>query len=370
MRGYGYMVMLAWRLLWPRRSIIRVVAAVCVLGVALGTMLQIVVRGVMDGMVAEIDDGVAACVPPLLVKSEQISAEELRHWDELRACSRVVMGRGMVQETDTLYASWGDMVDAESLLVQGRGILAEQEVLVSKVYAEKLRLRVGQHFLMSLPDGGVARLCVCGVFRVPGRMLVPDVIGRTPLAGAEELLAIETVAGVSDAAVLQRIYALDANAQVVDGSGGAAGWMVMIAKVKRVMGLILYAATVIASFSAGGLMLVICLTHRRLMAVLYAFGVKRMRLFLIFIGQGVIVASVGCVLGVLLGACVLRYRMQVQEWLRGCGLDAFPTDVLDMELPALAPASLYVSQALLAWATVVVASLPGAWVAARCRSLR
>ncbi len=357
-------------MLWPQRSVLRVVALVCVLGIALGTMLQIVVRGVMDGMVAEIDAGVSACVPQLLVKSERLLPEEVEKWPEVQACRLVWMGRGLVQGKETQYASWADLVGGHSLLMMGRPIGAEHEVLVSKVYAEKLQLRVGQQLLLITPGGGATKLTVCGVFRVPGRMLVPDILGRSPLPGGEELLAIEPAAGTQRGAITERVCVADAAARVVDGSGGAGDWMGLIAKVKRAMGAILYSATLIASFAAGGLMLVVCLKYRRLMAVLYAFGAERARLFFVFLCQGVMVATPGAGLGVLLGMLVLRYRMQVQELLRCWGLDAFPTDVLDMELPALAPPSLYITQAFVAWGTVVLASLPGAWVASRCQSLR
>ncbi|MBE6417490.1 MAG: FtsX-like permease family protein [Akkermansiaceae bacterium] len=370
MRGAGYMAKLAWRMLWPQRSVLRVVALVCVLGIALGTMLQIVVRGVMDGMVAEIDAGVSACVPPLLVKSKGLLPEAIEKWPEVHACKRVSMGRGLVQGKEALYASWADLVGGHSMLIQGHPIRAEHEVLVSKVYAEKLQLRVGQQLLLITPGSGAAMLTVCGVFRVPGRMLVPDILGRASLPGGEELLAIELADGAARDVILERVCAADAAALAVDGSGGAGDWMVLIAKVKRAMGIILYSATLIASFAAGGLMLVIGLLHRRLMAVLYAFGVERARLFLVFLYQGMMVATPGAALGALLGMLVLRYRMQVQDVLRCWGLDAFPTDVLDMELPALAPPSLYITQVVLAWGTVVLASLPGAWVASRCRSLR
>lgn len=370
MRGAGYIAKLAWRLLWPQRSVLRVVACVCVMGIALGTMLQIVVRGVMDGMVAEIDAGVSACVPPLLIKSNRLLPEAIEKWPEVRACKFVSMVRGLVRGKETLYASWADLVGGDSLLIQGRAILSEHEVLVSKVYAEKLQLRVGEQLLLTTPGGSANLLTVCGVFRVPGRMLVPDILGRSCLPCGEELLAIEPSSGAERGAILERVSAADTAALAVDGSGGADYWMGLIAKVKRAMGVILYSATLIASFAAGGLMLVICLKHRRLMAVLYAFGVGRARLFFVFLCQGVLVATPGAALGVLLGMQVLRYRMQVQELLRCWGLDAFPSDVLDMELPALAPPSLYITQAFLAWGTVVLASLPGAWVASRCRSLR
>ena len=370
MRGAGYIVKLAWRLLWPQRSVLRVVTAVCVLGVALGVMLQIVVRGVMDGMVDEIDAGVTSCVPALLIKSHTLQPEAVADWPGVKTCVLVAMGRGMVKGENALYASWADLVGAESLLVAGRAIRSNHEVIVSKAYAEKMQLHPGQKLLLSLPGGGSNSLQVSGVFRVPGRMLVPDVIGRVVLDGCEELLAIESAPGVAPETLLQMVTTQDASALVVDGSGGSGDWLSLIAKVKRVMGVVLFSATLIASFATGGLMLVICLTHRRLMAVLYAYGVSRVRLSLLYIAQGVIVATLGVMLGVLLGLLVLNYRMQVQAMLMFCGLNAFPTEVLDMELPARAPLSLYIIQAAVAWCIVVLASLPGAWVASRCRSMR
>ena len=77
MSRVGYLFKLSLRVLWPRRSWMRIVTLVCVVGVALGSMLQIVVRGVMDGMVKEINAGVEASVPCLLVSSRRLTAEEV-----------------------------------------------------------------------------------------------------------------------------------------------------------------------------------------------------------------------------------------------------------------------------------------------------
>ena len=48
MAQWAYTMHIARQLLWPRRGAQRMVACVCVAGIALGLMLQIVVRGIMD----------------------------------------------------------------------------------------------------------------------------------------------------------------------------------------------------------------------------------------------------------------------------------------------------------------------------------
>ena len=369
MRRCRYLFVLALRLLWPRRSWMRVVAVVCVLGVALGTMLQIVVRGVMDGMVEEIDRGVSACVPPLLVSSAELTRDAVAEMPGVRGCKEVVMGQGLVNGESCRYATWGDSVRNIAYLTEGTLLKQPNDALLSKVFAEKLGLDVGKTVVLCSQNGQVYHLHVCGVFRVPGRMLVPDLITEAPIEG-HTLLAIEPCNDTDADAVLRQLQTKDASVQRLDGTGDTEGWLNMIAKVKRVMGIILYLVVLIAAFATGGMVFVICLTHRRAVAVMRAFGATPRQTRLVFLFQGGMIATIGSALGVLLGFLVLQYRMQVQDTLRVCGLDAFPTQVLDMELPSLAPVSLYIAQGVVAWCLVMFASVMGAVLASRFCRLR
>ena len=369
MRRMFYLFMLAVRLLWPQRSWMRVVALVCMLGVALGTMLQIVVRGVMDGMVEEIDAGVSACVPPLLVKSASLRAADVVEVEGIAVCEDVAMGMGLLNGTACKYATWGNLMRIDSYLMQGDMPRTAHEALLSKVCAEAHGVQVGEQVVLCTQAGDMLTLKVCGIYRVPGRMLVPDLIMDAPLRG-ESLLAVKPVDGVSVELVMARISAIDATAQRVDGSGDTDGWLNLIAKVKRVMGIILYLVVLIAAFATGGMVFVICLSHRRAVAVMRAFGATPQQTCLVFLFQGTIIASIGSCMGLLFGFLILEYRMQVQGALRWCGVDAFPTQVLDMELPALAPASLYITQGVAAWCMVMMSALIGAVSASRFCRLR
>lgn len=363
----GYLFRLSLRLLWPRRSWMRIVTLVCVIGVALGTMLQIVVRGVMDGMVAEINAGVEASVPCLLVRTQRLTPDALKELSGVASCREVVMGQGLLNGESCRYATWGAMIKDLSYLTTGKLPNQPNEALLSKVCAEAHALQPGDEMVLCTQGGSFSTLRVCGIFRVPGRMLVPDLITPATLDG-EKLLAIDSDKPEED--LLLQLRTLDASIERIDGTGDTEGWLNMIAKVKRVMGIILYLVVLIAAFATGGMVLVICLNHRQTVAVMWAFGATPRHTFSLFLCSGALIASLGSGLGLLLGYIVLRYRIQLQAMLKGCGLDAFPSQTLDMALPSLAPFSLYVTQGLIACFLVMATSALGAWIATRFCRLR
>ena len=367
MSRVGYLFKLSLRLLWPRRSWMRIVTLVCVVGVALGSMLQIVVRGVMDGMVEEINAGVEASVPCLLVSSCRLTAEAVEELPEVSSCREVVMGQGLLNGESCRYATWGAMVKDTGYLIAGNLPTHSNEAMLSKVCAEMHGVQPGDDIVLCSQAGNFCTLRVCGVFRVPGRMLVPDLITPAALDG-QKLLAIESK--IPDEELLSRLRSSDSSATCVDGTGDTDGWLRMIAKVKRVMGIILYLVVLIAAFATGGMVLVICLNHRQTVAVMWAFGATPRQTFSLFLCSGALIAFLGSGLGLLQGYLVLQYRTQVQALLKACGLDAFPSQTLDMKLPALAPVSLYVMQGAVAWLLVMAASALGAWIASRFCRLR
>lgn len=367
-RGIWQLWVLALRLLWPQRSVLRFVTLVCLFGIASGTMLQIVVRAVMDGMVREIDAGVQQCTPHVLVRAEQLAPQQLLELPQVRQCAEVQCDIGVVRGVPCYYATWGNMVNTRSLLIAGYPAVRAGEVLVSKVFAEKLQLAPGQYFLLQLPEQQSVRLQVTGIFRVPGRMLVPDVIAAFPIPGAGYLALVLDDAG-SLPAVTQSVRQWEPQAQFVADTADTQVWLRLIATVKRTMGIILYGANAISAFAVAGLLFVICMSHRRVLSVLYAFGVAPWRMSALFFLQAAVLAVVGTAGGVLWAYGVILHREKVLQTLRFCGLDAFPTCVLDMQLPAWAPWSLYGQQSALSCVIVLLAALPAAWRAYRCRSL-
>ena len=155
-----YTILLAWRLLWPRRSCQRLVAGICVLGIALGLMLQIVVRGVMDGMVREIDAGTRFCMPDLLVTNWPYDPEQALRVPGVRSATACQAGMGTGPHGLCRYSTWYEPEQLAPLLADG-GL---GQALISRSYAEKSGLRAGDYLLMQLPGHHVVYVRGCGLF--------------------------------------------------------------------------------------------------------------------------------------------------------------------------------------------------------------
>lgn len=188
-----YTILLAWRLLWPRRSCQRLVAGICVLGIALGLMLQIVVRGVMDGMVREIDAGTRFCMPDLLVTNWPYETGQALRVPGVRSATACQAGMGTGPHGLCRYSTWYEPEQLAPLLADG-GL---GQALISRSYAEKSGLRAGDYLLMQLP-GHQHRLEVSGIFRVPGRMLAPDILLPSPIQGGTPALALQLTPGADE----------------------------------------------------------------------------------------------------------------------------------------------------------------------------
>jgi len=358
-----YSLKLAWRLLLPRRSVYKCITLACVVGVALGCMLQIVVRGVMAGMVREIDVGMQACTPHLLVDSECLRPESAESLPGVEACRYVYMGRGIANGSPCSYATWG------RLLGPAYASYGEEDVLVSRTFAEKSGLGAGNSLVLSVPGSSPIIRKVIGEYHVPGRMLTPDVIAMAPLPGFR-FLGLRLEKAGNAAAVWNALKKRDEACRLLNPASDAEAWVRLIDKVKRAMGAILYASTLISAFSAGGLMLAICLLRRRALGVALAYGAAPWQCAGIFLWQGALIGIAGAAAGAGLAALLLHYRLEVQRVLKAAGVDAFPVNVLDMQLPAYAPPSLYAEQAGAAFLIVMLAAAPAAWRALRRGSLR
>jgi hypothetical protein len=133
MARWAYILHLTHQLLWTRRGAQRIVASVCVTGIALGLMLQIVVRGVMDGMVREIDAGVHACMPDLLITSRsRILPGPL----PLPAtCTATLCQAGIAATPHGLsrYITWHNPELIAPLIINGQHVIERDDITVYKL---------------------------------------------------------------------------------------------------------------------------------------------------------------------------------------------------------------------------------------------
>ena len=118
-----YIPYLALRLLWPGSWAQRAIALICVTGIAMGLMLQIVVRGVMDGMVREIDESVSICMPDLLLCQWPL---EPRAAEQIPGIARVLTCRAGTAATPhgfVRYGTWQQPSLLKKLIICGNAQL-------------------------------------------------------------------------------------------------------------------------------------------------------------------------------------------------------------------------------------------------------
>lgn len=142
-------------------------------------------------------------------------------------------------------------------------------------------------------------------------------------------------------------------------------WFRLIANERTMMSFVLSTIALIAAFCIMAVMFTMSMQRKREIAVMQALGAPPSAIMRIFIWQGVIIGFAGAVLGVGLALLVLHYRLEIQTFLAGVGLDPFPMEAHGIVLPCHIEARVLIYQALQAFVMVTVASTVPAFFVAR-----
>lgn len=150
-------------------------------------------------------------------------------------------------------------------------------------------------------------------------------------------------------------------------------WYKLIANERVMMSFVLSIISLIASFCIMAVMFTMSMQRKREIAVLQALGATPGKIMGIFAWQGVIIGTVGAMLGVLLALLVLYYRLEIQAALASIGMDPFPMQAHGITLPAVYDPATFVAQALQAFIMVTIAAIIPAFIVSRqdpARALR
>lgn len=357
MRKVAFTFMLAHRLLFPRRDPRRVVAVVCILGIALGLTLQIVVRGVMDGMIREIERGMQVILPDLVIENAAEAADLLRGEPGIH---RVAVGyTGVAASLHGLcrYCTRDGADMPPELIAEGAGALSAERCLVSRSFAEKSGLSVGEQLVLRMPTG-IRCLQIGGVYRVPGRLIAPEVLLHHSIAEREASLFVHLAVGADSESLIQWVHRNLPESRVHPTNADTQAWLGIIYRAKQTMGFILYFCTLLSVFACAALFRVVCLQRSRQFSVLLAIGMPLFQMRCLILAMSGIVGVVGVALGIPLAALVIAQREQLRQLFSGLGLEAFPSEILDMALPAHTSLQLYTTHSLLSLAFVALAAVP------------
>lgn len=353
----AYPLYLALRLLWPRSGAQRLITLVCVGGIALGFMLQIVVRGVMDGMVREIDTGVKACLPELVIEAWPHSVAQISAQEGINHAYPCQIGVGITRHGVCRYSTSPPTAHLLNLLISGRSARQQGEAILSNSFAEKANLQTGDTLTLQLPKHSHI-LNIVGIFRIPGRMPGPDILAAHPLAGGSNAIAVRINSGANLVSIMQNLRREAPQAKLHPTNTETQGWLSIIQRAKQVMSFIIYLCIIIAAFAAGALLRVICLQHRQQFCIMAAYGMPPSQLRLIILYMAGIMLLCGISIGIPLAQAILTWREEVRQILLLFGIDAFPVEIMDMPLPAVTTYEMYLSTSLLTAGFTLIATMP------------
>ena len=142
-------------------------------------------------------------------------------------------------------------------------------------------------------------------------------------------------------------------------------WYKLIANERVMMSSVLSIISLIASFCIMAVMFTMSMQRKREIAVLQALGATPGKIMGIFAWQGIIIGTVGAILGVVLALLVLYYRLEIQAALASIGMDPFPMQAHGITLPAVYDPATFAAQAFQAFIMVTVAAIIPAFIVSR-----
>lgn len=355
-----FSLFLAWRLLTGRGR--RWLLLLCVAGVVLGVAGQVLVGGVMQGMMREVERGVRSYCPQVLVYSERWSARELTLLPGVRQVREGTAGQALVNGKLCTYVSGLPLEAWAGGVPEGEGCW------LSRSCAE--RLGFPQVLAAVFPPRGESCLLkVQGVFHVPGRMHTPDVVSGRVLPGLP-VLGLRLEDGASFRALEEQVRQRDAGAQVIDGLEDGRAWLAMLAQFRAVVGFLFGVGVMASAFGAGAILLVAGWQSRGSMAVCLAMGARPAWMVAVYGWQALLLMAAAVPAGLLTGYLALLGREQLAALFEACGLGMYDARALDMPLPAAVWPGLFVYAGLSGCLALALSVLPAAWAALRADAPR
>jgi len=223
---------------------------------------------------------------------------------------------------------------------------------------------------------------VAGIYQASQMTVTPDLF--VPLHLAQDLAGLDT--GVEGIALrLDDPYGADsfaATARVTLGPDWSlitwgqqyGAFFALIEQQRGMMYFTLSFIMLISAFSMMAVMFTVTIQKRREIGVMKALGAAPGQIVRVFLYQGMILGTLGAILGVVLGRLVIRYIAEIQGFLRTFGIDPFTSSFTGFtRLPTYSKPGEQALFALMAFVLCSLAALVPAWFAARsdaAKSLR
>jgi lipoprotein-releasing system permease protein len=224
---------------------------------------------------------------------------------------------------------------------------------------------------------------VVGVYQASQMALTPDLFVPLPLA--QDLAGLDdAVQGIAirlndayqaDNFAKATMPKLDAESyQLTTWGEQYEAFFSLIEQQRSMMYFMLSFIILIAAFSMMAVMFTVTIQKRREIGVMKALGAAPNQIIRVFLYQGMILGTLGAILGVVLGRLVIHFRGNIQAMLRTVGFDPFSSSLTGFDiLPAYNDPVEQAKFAVMAFVLCSLAAMVPAFFAARsdaAKSLR
>ena len=223
---------------------------------------------------------------------------------------------------------------------------------------------------------------VVGIYQASQMAVTPDVF--TPLPLAQDLAGLgDSVQGIAlrldnpynaEAFATEARQALGDEWTLITWGQQYQAFFSLIEQQRGMMYFMLSFIILISAFSMMAVMFTVTIQKRREIGVMKALGAAPGQIVRVFLYQGMILGTLGAILGVALGRVVIHFRGSIQALFRSLGFDPFTSSFTGFDiLPAYNDPEEQLKFALMAFVLCSLAALVPAFFAARsdaAKSLR
>ena len=348
---------ISWRYFKPKRNAVSVITLISIIGVSLGVCVLMVVLAVMTGFTNEIKTKLLDITPHIQIESRRqkfiVNPKRMvEKIDKLgaNAVSRTE-GEVLVQKGDEVVPQFLLGIDETQEkednyltkdIIAGHYSLEHGEVMVSYVLANKLGLFPGSKIIVHSPaklqqmvnitSGGQikekksgtvylpAEFTVSGIFNM-GMYDFDKVVMITNMDDADDLfgypwgaatkIAIKTQNPFKIEGMYNKLLDMFPEYKILNWKQINQQFLNVLAVEKNMMFFVLVFIVLVAASSITNTLITVVVQKTREIGLLRAIGATRRTIIKIFVLQGFFVGSVGTVLGLILGTCVIYWRMGI-----------------------------------------------------------
>ncbi len=366
----------------------RFLAFIAIIGVALGVASLVIVTSVMNGFETEIRRTQTAFHGHILLfaKSKTISDPE-KFKKDLLATSPDIVAAAAYLFTEGMLTHKKSMgvvlegVDMDAVhkvseisqrVISGRlpSVEGQNEIAIGSVIAEKLKLSLGSTVQFTVPfhdaEAVVKPLVVTGIvslgmyeydskYAVTNLSTLQNILALPNQVNAFKILTRSAATSNQIASVLNEKYLYPIRAR--DWSTLNRNILYALALEKVVIGILLLAIVFVASFNVVSLVLMLVYEKRKSIAMLQAIGLRRSKIFQLWLLVGVLVASLGVFLGSILGLgglFLLKHKTILDLPAQIYMFSKFPVEMRLTEIAVILIAALVIAVSATVWPSLRV----------------